>query len=172
MERWLPTDVAGYEVSDLGRVRSIDREMIGTYKRWGLASNHKFKSRVLKEAIAGKGYRQVALGAGRDRRRYVHRLVAAAFCVRGSESQEVNHKNGIKTDNRAENLEWVTKQQNGLHSAHVLGNTRGHFQPKLNPEQRAEALQAMADGIEVKEIARRFMVSPVTIYRCRRTCLG
>ena len=53
----------------------------------------------------------------------VHRLVAEAFLKRGKDKTEVNHKNGIRSDNKAENLEWVTRSENEKHAYRVLGKT-------------------------------------------------
>ena len=52
--------------------------------------------------------------------KFVHRLVALAFVPGWREGLEVNHKNGDKTDNRADNLEWVTHSENHRHSRDVL----------------------------------------------------
>lgn len=76
---------------------------------------------VLRPVMHRQGYKRVRLYDGRGGYRWhmVHRLVAAAF-VGGDKSLQVNHKNGVKGDNRAENLEWVTQKENWRHAADVL----------------------------------------------------
>lgn len=85
-----------YEVSDLGRVRSLPR--------------YRVKGRVLKPQPAGAGYFQVALGA--KARAYVHHLVAAAFIGPRPEGLNVLHGGANMTDNRAVNLRYGTQSAN------------------------------------------------------------
>ena len=100
-----------YEVSSHGNVRSLDREIQdknGTRTR-------KFKGRVLSNICANTGYHHVALHKNNKRitRRQVQRLVAEAFLdVPESPSMYVDHRNGIRTDNRVENLRWVYPAEN------------------------------------------------------------
>ena len=92
-----------YEVSNSGRVRNAHTGL------------------VLRPRKHNWGYQQVALFyKGQRKDCYIHDLVATAFVEGWREGLEVNHKNGVKTDNRAENLEWVTASENQRHAHDVL----------------------------------------------------
>lgn len=96
-----------YEVSDLGRVKSLKNY------------HHFMPGLILKVSPEGKGYLKVTLSLQSALKTFkVHQLVAGAFvygpCQPG---QEVNHKDGYKTNNRAGNLEWSTKKLNMEHAA-------------------------------------------------------
>ena len=66
--------------------------------------------------VKDDGYIATTLGNGKQNYRYVHRLVADAFVNNKHEKPQVNHINGVKGDNRAENLEWVTPKENIRHA--------------------------------------------------------
>lgn len=115
MEEW--RDVPGYEgyyqVSDQGRVRSIDR-VVKRFDRWGNFGSRRASGRVLQSGGC-KGYRVVNLSMkGKTRMRQVHRLVALAFLF--DHGEVVNHKNGQKDDNRLVNLEWASQSYNQRHA--------------------------------------------------------
>ncbi|MHB0992648.1 MAG: HNH endonuclease [Burkholderiales bacterium] len=74
--------------------------------------------RILKPKFAGAGYRQVCLGAGSYR--YVHRLVALCFLPNPCGFPQVNHLDGDKNNNSAENLEWCNAKEN-LRHAYITG---------------------------------------------------
>lgn len=121
MEIW--KDVEGYEglyqVSDMGNVRSFDRTI--RVKRGNDEYDLPIQGRILRPQARMHGYLSVWLYKldGRRKQESVHRLVATAFCERSDEDTEVNHKNEIKTDNRAENLEWCTRIENTNHGSAI-----------------------------------------------------
>lgn len=132
-EIWLPIDgFDGYEVSNLGRIRSLDRE-VRNICRWGFEVSVLRKGKILTQYKVG-GYLGLRF-AHRSPNIYTHRIVASAFLPNPDCKRQVNHKNGDKHDNRVSNLEWVTQSENMLHSTHVLGNTAGQFRAKLTKWQ-------------------------------------
>ena len=81
------------------------------------------------------GYLQVGVWKNGVRHtKLVHRLVAETFIKNPKNKPEVNHKNGIKTDNRVENLEWVTTSENEYHKFRVLN--KGHYFGKENKKSK------------------------------------
>lgn len=89
-----------YEVSNLGRVKSLN------YKRTG-------KERILRPGLYNCGYLYVTLSKNGKQKKYrIHRLVGSAFIENPENLPEVNHKNQVKTDNSASNLEWCSTKYN------------------------------------------------------------
>lgn len=120
---WRPiADNPGYEVSDAGLVRSVAR-VIEKRNRLGTTVTNSLQGKILSTPMFSNKYLGVVLGRG-SKCHLVHRLVARAFCEGYSENLDVNHKNGVRGDNRAENLEWVTRGDNPRHSHRVLGRKR------------------------------------------------
>jgi NUMOD4 motif/HNH endonuclease len=125
METWIDLEFdSNYQVSSSGNVRSKDR-VIPTKCRWGKDTVKHLKGRELKPCNAGAGYLSVRFNFG-GKNYYIHRLVAEHF-INGDRSLDINHKDGDKKNNSVDNLEFVTKSQNMLHSTYVLGNRRGQF---------------------------------------------
>ena len=104
----------GYQVSSLGKVKGIDR------LKKGRNTLRLIRGQELKQSPNKKGYLETRLRKNGTHTRLIHKLVSSAFLTKPEHCTQINHINGIKTDNRIENLEWVTQSENQLH-AYKLG---------------------------------------------------
>jgi hypothetical protein len=161
------------EVSNLGRVRSVDRELIVAGRtRLGTMQGN-FRARQPGKMLAlcedrRCGYLEVAQMAGGKRRKYrVHRLVAQAFVPGYFEGASVDHKDGNKLNNRADNLEWVTLSENTRRQwASGLVDLRGAAHPgsKLTKEQAAAIKLLAENGFPAALVGAWFGVQRDTVY--------
>lgn len=136
-EIWKDVNVEGfshlYQVSNLGRVRSKNR-IVQQLDRLGKYITCVYKGRILRHIAHNCGYVRCVLKST-DKRlgEYIHRLVALTFIPNSNPNfNYVNHINGIKTDNRMENLEWCNAKLNSAH-AKSLGKLKqgvNHFASK------------------------------------------
>lgn len=125
-----------YQISNLGRVKSIAR-----YDTNG----HFHKERIFKPQMVGRGYLKVILVKdGIHKQKYIHRLVGISFVDGYKKGLQINHKDEDKTNNRFDNLEWVTCKEN------INYGTRREKQ--INKMRtRKPVLMFTKDGIFVQE---------------------
>lgn len=118
-----------YEVSNLGNVRSIER-MVNNRLGNGIRRS---PAKVLKPCLGKSGYLLVNFCIdGIKSNHNVHRLVARAFIENESNKPQVNHKDGNKMNNCADNLEWVTASENTKHAYSILNVF--HYKRQLKAE--------------------------------------
>ena len=109
-EVWKPIKgYSNYLISNLGRVKSKERYVNTVY-----GAKRKVKERIIKPVNDSRGYYVVSLynESGKSKPKLIHRLVAEAFLDNPNNYPVINHINGDKKDNRAENLEWCTQSHN------------------------------------------------------------
>jgi len=146
MEVW--SDVVGYPdylVSTQGEVKSLLTDV------------------TLKPSDNGNGYKKVCLRKeGSTYSEYVHRLVAAHFVDGDPAHWEVDHINGDKADNRADNLRWVTRSQN---AQNYCRKSRLDLKTPSRPEEEVtEILMLSVYGLSTVEIGRVLGIPRQTVY--------
>lgn len=100
-----------YKISNLGRVKSLKRHSV---------NNANTKDRILKPSLDRKGYQRVILSKnGIKSNNKIHRIVAEAFIANPENKPQVNHIDEDKTNNRVDNLEWMTNEENRNHGTAI-----------------------------------------------------
>lgn len=144
-----------YEISNEGRLRSKDRLI----KHWR-GTLRKYKGSLKKTRMNRMGYMHCNLKHNGERFDFrVHRLVADAFLENKENKPCVNHLNGIKTDNRVENLEWCNYEENTIHAT----KTR-LIKTKLTDK---EAIEISNSNLTIRELGQKFNVNATIIWRIK-----
>lgn len=150
-EAWkpIPRFKGAYEVSSIGRVRSLvykNKQCCKLRNEPRIISQHKNNGGYFSCIIRNKTYRP-------------NRLVLEAFVGECPNGMEAAHLNGVKDDNRLENLKWVTKKENAYHRDYLHGHApwcEGNGQSKLKKENIWEIRRLNSAGLSSKTIGEKF----------------
>jgi len=159
-----------YDVSNLGNVRSLNRHT---------SAGHLLKGKTLKQCLNKKtGYYYVDLNYNGRKNSIVHRLVAIAFLGVRDSSIDVNHMDGIKTNNNIENLEWVSRTENMIHAVQTglypKGENHHLYGKKIGSDPRKYVRMSGFDGTVVvfRSIATAAKAMGVLESSISRNCRG
>ena len=153
MENW--KEISGYEglyeVSDLGRVKSL---------KYG-------KEKILKQGKTTGGYLKVNLYKdGHRKHLFVHRLVSEAFIQNPNNLETVNHKDEVKTNNKVCNLEWMSKKDNNNYGTRNKRAAESHSkQVQMFDKSTGELLATFPSTLEAGGVTG---IAPQNISECCR----
>jgi hypothetical protein len=161
----IPFYESHYEVSNYGKIRSLDR-----YDATKQFVSKRVKGKVLVQGIKKNGYLTVMLCKNAIQKRFhVHRLIAQTFIPNPENNPEVNHKNGIKTDNRVQNLEWNTSAENRKHAKdnNLMKKGEKHSSSKLTEKNilAIRRLYKINPNFHKTNIAKKLGVRDTTIHK-------
>lgn len=170
-ETWLPISGAEafYEISNFGRIKGLPRQRRGASKT-GNEFIRNMSGFIMKPATINSGYFSARLTMESGEKasgQLVHRLVASAFIPNPDNLPWVNHKDGVKKNNHATNLEWCTPTENIMHAlgAGLMPVVRGSMRgtAKLNEDKVHVIKKMMLLGFTNKELAEIFKVSAASM---------
>ncbi|WP_224961804.1 HNH endonuclease [Geomonas subterranea] len=127
---------------------------------YSLPRKYSPKLLVMKEVGTYHGYVRVVLsGPDRTKLYYVHRLVAETYIPNTQNKPMINHKNGIKTDNRVDNLEWVTCLENHTHAFE-----NGKYPRQIiHPSEKHKVVEMVRQGVPIDVAGERFGLKPMGV---------
>jgi hypothetical protein len=161
-EQWrkIPGHPEIYEVSNFGRARRLAYKFKTSYR--GAPMERSRSAKVFPSFADRVGYHRVKLGS---RLVSLHRIVAAAWIPNPHNKPQINHKNGIKSDNRIDNLECVTREENRDHALINGLYPRGSKHPRhiLTEEDAWTIRKALQHNVPQEKLAKLFGVSQKTI---------
>ena len=168
-EIWKPIpSLPGFEASSIGRIRTLP--FLANSRRVGQPTQ-KRAGAIIKGEILQSGYRAFKskrIGTGARVRYLVHRLVCEAFHGKPNfDDATVDHIDGDRLNNRADNLEWVTRSENTRRqNADGRGAPKGEFHPcaKITDRQTQSIFAMRENGVRVVEIAQTLGVSTSLVY--------
>lgn len=161
-------DIIGYEglyqISNLGRVKSLERLVVCGHPK---SKPRRKKEKILNENFDSCGYKHVQLNHKNKFKSFkIHRLIAIHFIPNPFNHPVINHINGIKTDNRLENLEWCTHKHNIQHAIKtglVKRKTGEKHQNSKLTQKQADEIRSLKGSYSQRNIGKIFGVSQTVV---------